>query len=49
MRGRIDQSAVIVLAMDLDEFRPYAPKRLDADGFIVDESAGAPVDGLDTP
>ncbi len=43
MDAGIDQSAVVVLAMDFDEFRPDGAQRLRGGGLIVDEGARAPI------
>ena len=47
MGDRIDQGAVVVLAVDLHQGRADGPEHLDADGLIVDEGAGAHVGHLD--
>ena len=43
----IDQGAVVVLAVDLDEGRADGLEHLDAHRLVVDEGAGAPVRDLD--
>ena len=47
MRDGIDQGAVVVLAMDLDQGRADGLEHLDAHRLVVDEGAGAPVRHLD--
>ena len=46
MGGGIDQGAVVVLAMDFDQFAANRLERLHADRLIVDEGAAAPVGHL---
>ena len=43
MRRRIDQRAVVMLAVDLDERGADRAQHLHADRLVVDEGAGAPV------
>ena len=43
MRGGIDHRALVVLAVDLDQFLAYGAQGLGADRRVVDISAGAPV------
>jgi hypothetical protein len=47
--GRVGESAVVMLTMDLDERRADHPQDLDADRLVVDEGAGAPVGILHAP
>ena len=47
VRDGIDQGAVVVLAMDLDQGRADGLEHLDAHRLVVDEGAGAPVRHLD--
>ena len=47
MRRGIDQRAVVVLAVDLDQRAAELAHHLDADRLIVDESAGAAIRQLD--
>ncbi len=47
--GSIDQRALVVLAVDLDQRRAEAFQDLHADRLIVDEGARAPVGELDPP
>ncbi len=42
----VDQRAVVVLAVDLDQRRAERPQRLHAHRLVVDEGAGAPVGKL---
>jgi hypothetical protein len=44
---RIDESAVVVLAVDLDRSRSDRAQELDAYGLVVDEGPGAAVGELD--
>ena len=46
MRRGIDQSALVVLAVDLDQRRAELLQRLHAHRLVVDEGAGAPVGKL---
>ena len=43
VHGGIDEGAVVVLAVDLDEFGRDAAQRLQAHRLVVDIGAGAPV------
>ena len=47
MAARIDQRAVVMLAVDLDQRPAHLAQQLHADGDVVDEGAGAAVGGLD--
>ena len=46
MGDGIDQGAIVVLAVDLDQGRADGPQHLDAHRLVVDEGAGAPVRNL---
>ena len=46
MRRGIDQRALVVLAVDLDQRRADRLQRLHADRLVVDEGAGAAVGEL---
>ncbi len=46
MGGGVDQGAVIVLAVDFDQFAANRLERLHADGLVVDKGAAAPVGHL---
>ena len=47
MRLRLDQGAIIVLAVNFNEFAGDRPQGLRTDRLVVDESAGAPIFHLD--
>ena len=47
MGDGIDQGAIVVLAVDLDQGRADGLEHLHADRLVVDEGAGAPVRHLD--
>ena len=49
MRRRIDERAVVMLSVDLDQRAGDHAQRLRADGLIVDEGARAPVRHLHAP
>jgi hypothetical protein len=49
MAARIDERAIVVLAVDLDQRLSHLAQELHADGDVVDEGAGAAVGGLETP
>ena len=46
MGGSVDQSALVVLAVDLDKRAADVAHQRDAGGLVVDEDAGAAVGGL---
>ena len=46
VRGGIDQSAFVVLAVDLDQRGAHGPQRLHGDRLVVDEGAGAAIGQL---
>ena len=47
MRGGVDQCAVVMLAVNLDQHRAQLLHHLHGDRLVVDEGAGAPVGELD--
>jgi hypothetical protein len=47
MAARIDERAIVVLAVDLDQCLAHLAQQLHADGDVVDEGAGAAVGGLE--
>ena len=47
MGRRVEQRALVVLAVDLDQAGGDGAQRLGADALVVDEGAGAPVGELD--
>ena len=49
MAGRVDQCAVVMLAVDLDQSLPHLAQQLDADADVVDEGAAPAVGPLHAP
>jgi len=46
MTTRIDERAVVMLTVDLDQRLPYRAQQLHTDGHVIDEGAGAAICGL---
>src|SRR5262245_26224239 len=49
MAARIDERAIVVLAVDLDQGLAHLAQELHADGDVVDEGARAAIGELETP
>src|ERR1043165_371010 len=49
MAARIDQRAIVVLPMDLDQSLPHLAQKLNADANVVDEGAAPAVGSLHAP